>query len=134
MRGERSQGPPKENAGPEAPPPGTPPPHRLASKTSTTDHSGGRRCAKSRPLPERTRERLAACEAVSLHYWSDHPQANHVWAVDDHQHAHVVRIDRKTGTAQHVCRAASSDEAEQCVGATEAVTYTVETAQMNVAV
>jgi hypothetical protein len=56
---------------------------------------------EARALPKGTRERLAACEAVGLHWWADHPVAGHVWAVDDHQQAHVVRI---RGTVQHVCR------------------------------
>ena len=56
----------------------------------------------ARRLPKRTRECLAACAAVGLHYWGDHPRARHVWAVDDSQRAHVVRINRD-GTAQHVC-------------------------------
>lgn len=82
--------------------------------------------ATVRPLTKRTRERLAACEAVNLHYWADHPSAGHVWAVDGHQRAHVVRISRSASTAQHVCQAASSDEAEQCAGAAEAVAFTVQ--------
>ena len=81
--------------------------------------------AAGRPLSKRTLARLAACEAVNLHYWADHPSAGHVWAMDEHQRAHVVRISRSAGTAQHVCRAASSDETEQCAGAAEAVAYTV---------
>jgi hypothetical protein len=80
--------------------------------------------AAGRPLNKQIRERLAACEAVGLHYWSDHPASSHFWAVDDHQQAHSVRINRKTGTAQHVCcREASSDEAGQCASAPEAVAY-----------
>ena len=71
---------------------------------------------KGRSLNKRTNERLAACEAVGLHYWGDHPVAGHVWAVDDHQRAHVVRIHFAIGTAQHVCPTASSDDAEQCAG------------------
>ncbi len=82
------------------------------------------RSSAGRPLSKQIRERLAACEAVGLHYWGDHPTASHFWAVDDHQRAHVVRISCNASTAQHVCRA-SSDEAEQCAGATEAVAYTV---------
>jgi len=58
--------------------------------------------AAGRPLNKRTTERLAACETVGLHYWADHPAAGHVWAVDDHQHAHVVRVS--PDGAQHVCR------------------------------
>jgi hypothetical protein len=48
--------------------------------------------------------KIAACQAVGLHYWSDHPAANCVWAVDDEQQPHVVRWYRKTNEAavQHV--------------------------------
>ena len=48
-------------------------------------------------------------------------------AEGDHLQApHTVRINRKIGTAQHVCcQPASSDGAEQCVGVTEAVVYTI---------
>jgi hypothetical protein len=73
-------------------------------------------------LPKRTRECLAACQAVGLHYWSDHPLAHHVWAVDDHQQAHVVRV-RRDGTAQHVCGSADPVAVEWCAGADEAVPY-----------
>jgi hypothetical protein len=54
---------------------------------------------------------LAACEAFGLHYWGEHPLEGHVWAVDDRQHAHVVRMGR---AAAHVCQ--TSSEAEQCPG------------------
>jgi hypothetical protein len=73
-------------------------------------------------LPKSTRERLAACAAVGLYFWSDHPTTHHVWAVDDHQQAHVVRICRDDGTAQHVC-AGRPFEAERCTGDDEAVPY-----------
>jgi hypothetical protein len=83
--------------------------------------------AKTRPLNKQIRERLAACEAVGLHYWGDHPAKCHFWAVDDYQRAHVVRIDRTTGTARHACRPAPlNEDDEQCTGAAEAVAYTVE--------
>lgn len=52
-----------------------------------------------RPIVKATREAMAACAAVGLTYWSDHPTAGMVWAVDDDQHAHPVHIDRKHGTA-----------------------------------
>jgi hypothetical protein len=80
-----------------------------------------RRGSDARPLPKRTREALTACEAVSLHYWADHPRAHHVWAVDDHQRAHVVRINRDDGTAQHACRAELL--VATCTGDDEAVPY-----------
>jgi hypothetical protein len=78
---------------------------------------------EARPLPKRTLERLAACEAVGLHYWSDHPWAHCVWAVDDHQQAHVVRIN-PDGTSAHVCGSTRSlVPAEQCAGDGEPVCY-----------
>lgn len=52
-----------------------------------------------RPIVKATREAMAACAAVGLTYWSDHPTAGMVWAVDSDQHAHPVHIDRKHGTA-----------------------------------
>jgi len=70
--------------------------------------------AAGRPLGKRIRKRLAACEAVDLDYWADHPQKNHVWAVDDDQRAHVVRIGSSASTIQHVCQMSSG--AEQCAG------------------
>src|SRR5262249_49529115 len=82
-----------------------------------------RRADDARPLPKRTLERLAACEAVGLHWWADHPTAHHVWAVDDHQQVHAVRINRD-GTAQHVCGSTTSLVAtEQCAGNNEAASY-----------
>ena len=68
-------------------------------------------------LNKRTLERVAACEAVGLHYWGDHPAANHVWAVDDHQLAHVVRVGRGDQPAEHICQASS--KTGQCAGYTE---------------
>lgn len=78
----------------------------------------------ARQLKKSTCERLAACEAVGLFYWADHPAAGHVWAVDDHQQAHVVRIRRDGGTSQHVCRAQLLVDEEQCTGGGEVVRYT----------
>jgi hypothetical protein len=48
-----------------------------------------------RPIVKATREAMAACAAVGLAYWSDHPKPSHVWAVDADQQPHPVRIDRK---------------------------------------
>lgn len=86
-----------------------------------------RRTGDTRPLRKATREALAACEAVGLHYWADHRRAHHLWAVDDRQRAHVVRINREDGTAQHACRPELLIEARgtcrECVGDDEAVSY-----------
>ena len=87
-----------------------------------------RRSGDARPLPKGTLERLAACQAVGLHYWSDHPVAKHFWAVDDHQQAHVVKIDRDGGTARHVCRPGLLIDTE-CAGDDEAVPYAPTTPQ-----
>lgn len=43
------------------------------------------------PFNKETRGKMAACEAVGLEYWSDHPKPGCVWAVDGNQQAHVVR-------------------------------------------
>lgn len=58
------------------------------------------------PIPERTLENLAACGAVGLHYWSDAPPPSTVWAVHDDQTAHLVRLHRNQGVANHLseCR------------------------------
>lgn len=48
-------------------------------------------------------ERIAACAAVGLHYWSDSPVPRVVWACGDDQRFHLVRLDRVTRTAHHVC-------------------------------
>jgi len=78
-----------------------------------------------RPLNKRIRERLAACEAVGLCYWADHPAARHFWAVDDCRRAHVVRV-HQDGTAQHVCSSAIPI-AVDCDGDTTAATFSVAT-------
>jgi hypothetical protein len=54
-----------------------------------------------RPIPARTCENIAACAAVGLSYWSEAPNAR-LWAVDDHQHAHEIRIDRKAAKVQNL--------------------------------
>lgn len=53
-------------------------------------------------MPIRTREAVAACAALDLTYWCDH-STNLVWAVDDNQRFHTVRLDRKTGVSSHNC-------------------------------
>ncbi len=58
---------------------------------------------KRRAIPSGTRENIAACAALGLSYWSGHPAAGHVWAVDNHQQAHAVKIDRKASKAMHAC-------------------------------
>lgn len=50
-----------------------------------------------------TAERIAACAAVGLHYWSDSPVPHTVWANGDDNRFHLVRLDRVTRTAHHVC-------------------------------
>lgn len=55
-----------------------------------------------RPIPARTRENIAACAALGLSYWSEAPGAGRLWAVDDTQQAHEVRIDRKRSEAELV--------------------------------
>ena len=54
-------------------------------------------------LPKTTAERIAGCAAVGLHYWSDSPVPHTVWANGDDQKFHLVRLDRITRTAHHVC-------------------------------
>ncbi|QBP29700.1 hypothetical protein SEA_TYPHA_45 [Mycobacterium phage Typha] len=54
-------------------------------------------------LPAKTAAKMVAAHAVGLSYWADHPAAGHIWAVSDDQRAHVVRVNAKEGTAQHVC-------------------------------
>jgi hypothetical protein len=51
-----------------------------------------------RKIPDRTAENIAACAAVGLSYWSEAPGPGSLWAVDEHQQAHQVQIDRKQGT------------------------------------
>jgi hypothetical protein len=50
-----------------------------------------------------TTERIAACASVGLHFWSDSPARTIVWATGDDQRFHLVRLDRTTRTATHVC-------------------------------
>lgn len=51
-----------------------------------------------------TLTRMAACNALGLHYWAGHPQPGCVWAVDDFQQAHVVRIYARDNIARKVER------------------------------
>lgn len=57
---------------------------------------------------------VAACAAVGLEYWADHPGASnkgrYVWALDDAQQPHIVHIRggaTTEGTAEHQCSRAS---------------------------
>jgi hypothetical protein len=54
-------------------------------------------------FPKTTTERIAACASVGLHFWSDSPVRSTVWASGDDRRYHLVRLDRKTRTATHVC-------------------------------
>lgn len=54
-------------------------------------------------FPKATTERIAACASVGLHFWSDSPARNIVWATGEDQRFHLVRMDRTTRTATHVC-------------------------------
>jgi hypothetical protein len=74
-------------------------------------------------LPKSTIERLAACEAVGLSYWADHPTRNCLWAIDNDRRAHVARM--AAGAAQHVCGNATPVAVEQCAGDDEALPYTI---------
>ena len=83
-----------------------------------------------RRLSGGTRDRLAACGALGLSYWSDHPadrtrETYTVWAIDGRQQAHVVRVDREAGTVQHVCGSVDPVAVQQCVGSDEVVPYTI---------
>ena len=57
-------------------------------------------------IPARTRENVAACAAVGLSFWSEAPLPNGMWAVDESQHAHLVKVDRR---AQHAYVACTTD-------------------------
>lgn len=50
-----------------------------------------------------TATRIAACATLGLSYWADHPVPGHVWAVDDNQVPHVVRVNQSQRTATHAC-------------------------------
>lgn len=54
-------------------------------------------------LTKTAAERIAACASVGLHYWSDSPLTNTVWANGDDNRFHLVRLDKVTRTAHHVC-------------------------------
>jgi hypothetical protein len=52
---------------------------------------------------KRSLENYAACASLGLVFWAEHPRTNHMWAVDDNQTMHIVRIARKDGVAFHEC-------------------------------
>lgn len=54
------------------------------------------------PFNQTTLGKMAACNALGLSYWSDHPVTGCMWAVDDNQRPHVVRWYRKTNEAWQV--------------------------------
>lgn len=66
-----------------------------------------RRTAKTTPrtrtIPNRDRENIAACAALGLTFWSGHPAAGSLWATDFAGRFHQVRINRKTRQSWHVC-------------------------------
>jgi hypothetical protein len=51
------------------------------------------------PFNKETRAKIAVCEAFGLSYWADHPERGRMWAVDDHQQAHVIRWYKTAGYA-----------------------------------
>ena len=55
--------------------------------------------------PARTRENVAACAAVGLSFWSEAPVLNGIWAVDNAQCAHLVKIDRRANRVYVACMA-----------------------------
>lgn len=65
-------------------------------------------------LPRHTRFAMAACAAVGLEYWGDHPgygaRGRYVWAIDADQQPHIVHVcggATPEGTAEHMCRRAA---------------------------
>lgn len=57
-----------------------------------------------RPLSRHTADRIAACAALGLHYWTDAPLPHAVWAVaDGDRRFHLVRLDRAARLATHIC-------------------------------
>ncbi|MFA5710766.1 hypothetical protein [Mycolicibacterium sp.] len=59
-------------------------------------------------LTEDTRQKIAACRALGLHYWCDAHEPAAVWAVDDNQQACFVVLDPRPD-AQTYCGAADLD-------------------------
>ena len=43
-------------------------------------------------LNKRTREWMVACASVGATFWADHPAPGCLWAVDDEQQFHVIRV------------------------------------------
>lgn len=71
-----------------------------------------------RGLPTTVKFSIAACDAVGLTYWADHPgharRGRYVWALDADSTAHIVHVcggisgaSTDHGTAQHVCQRAA---------------------------
>jgi hypothetical protein len=61
-------------------------------------------------LSPRNRRNVAACEALEMAFIEEHHNSKgkqrtltSVWAMDSKNAFHVVSVDRKTSTAQHVC-------------------------------
>lgn len=82
---------------------------------------------KVRAIPVTTREKIAACAALGLSYWANHPTPSTVWAVDDYQQPHSVHIDRKAGKAEHRCSRYSQyqDDSKKCPESGRRETFTV---------
>jgi hypothetical protein len=70
-------------------------------------------------IPPKTLENIAACAAVGLAYWSDHPKPGFIWAVDTNQTAHAVEVDRNKGTARHACYVWTHDASVNCTHTTQ---------------
>ncbi|AMQ66979.1 hypothetical protein SEA_BIPPER_44 [Mycobacterium phage Bipper] len=80
--------------------------------------------SRTADLPASTASKMAATHAVGLSYWADHPTASHVWAVDQYQQVHVVKISATHGTAQHVCnRYADRNHTSGCDGHDRVMSY-----------
>ena len=67
-----------------------------------------------RGLPKQLKFSIAACAAVGLTYWADHPGAankgRYVWALDSERTAHIVHVcggATNHGTAEHMCARAA---------------------------
>ena len=79
---------------------------RFFGLTRRADGSNHLHTPTQRPLtvaPARTRENVAACAAVGLNFWSEAPVRNGIWAVDNAQCAHLVKIDRRANRVYVAC-------------------------------
>jgi hypothetical protein len=55
----------------------------------------------ARAIPTRTLQSIAACSALGLSYWADHPKPGYLWAVDpDKQEFVPVHIQRRAGLVE----------------------------------